>query len=76
MMETRHDYKKCVIEANPKELADGSRWSEDYNIEIHYGDRTEVRQFVSDRIFPTRDEAIAACISAGKHKIDRSLTLR
>ena len=75
-MDTRQDYKGCVIEANPKELADGSGWTQDYNIEIDYGDRTEVRQYFSDRKFATRAEAIVGCISAGRRTIDRSLLLR
>ncbi len=75
-MDTRQDYKGCGIEANPRELADGSGWTQDYNIEIHYEDRTEVRPSFSDRKFSTTAEAIAGCISAGKRTIDRSPLLR
>jgi hypothetical protein len=72
----RQEYKGCVIEANPKELADGTGWTEDYNIEIHHGDRVDVQTMIGQRTFASRDEAIAACIEAGKRQIDRSPLLR
>lgn len=71
-MNPRQDYKGCVILANLKQLADGSGWTEDYDIEIHYGDRVEVRPYFSDRKFATEDEAVAGSIRAAIRKIDRS----
>jgi hypothetical protein len=75
-IDRRQNYKGCIIEANPKELADGSGWTEDYNIELHYGARLENRHFIGQRTFPSKDEAIAACIKAGKQQINHSPLLR
>ena len=72
-MDTREVYKGCVIQANPMELADGSGWTEDYNIEVPHEDRADVTRFFFGRKFPTRAEAIASCISEGRRKIDRPL---
>jgi hypothetical protein len=72
----RQEYKGCVIEANPKELADGSGWTEDYNIEIHHGDRVDVRPIIGQRTLASKNVAIRACIEGGKHRIDESILLR
>lgn len=75
-MDIRRNYKGCVVEANPEETPDGSRWTESYNIEIHYGGRVEVRQFVSDRTLPSKPEAVAASLAAGRRRVDHSLLFR
>ena len=72
-MDTREVYMGCAIQANPTELADGSGWTEDYNIEVPHEDRTDVTRYFFGRKCPTRAEAIAACISEGRRKIDRLL---
>jgi hypothetical protein len=75
-MERRQEYKTCVIEANPKELADGTGWTEEYNIELHLGSHVDVKPYFGQRVFQSKDEAIAACIEAAKRQIDRSPMLR
>lgn len=59
-------YKGCVIDASPKELADGSGWTGEYCIDVHVEGRVETRPYYSDRKFKTKDEAIAACHEMGK----------
>lgn len=76
MMETRITYKGVVIDVRPKELADGTGWTEDFTLEIHMGDSVRTTGFTSDRVFKTREEAVEASIASGKHKVDRSPILR
>jgi len=66
----RERYKGYVIEANPHQLADDSRWTLDINIERHEDDGVKVHPYFGASTLETKEEAIQHGLNFGRQIID------
>jgi len=63
-------YKGYIIDAEPSQLADGSRWTINITIERHDGGSVIARSFNAANAFETKDETVQHCINFGYQIID------
>ena len=69
MSRQRHDYHKHVVKATSLPLRDGG-FTVHVDLERHAGSHSDVTHFESGQRFTTDEEASAAGINLGKHKVD------
>lgn len=63
-------YKRYIIEAEPGQLADDSRWTITVTIKRDEGGRIVTQSFSAGNTFETKDEAIQHSIHFGQQIID------
>ncbi len=62
-------YKGFIIDSTPFQLQ-GGEWSTDIWIRIHRTEETAGRNFNTEDVFSTREEAVAHCLQFGMDIID------
>ncbi len=67
-MDDQISYEGYFIQSAPYHLADNGHWS--LTIHIWSSDRKQIRKFIADDIFATREEAVAHGFNFGKQIID------
>ena len=67
---SRVAYKGYIIEAEPRQLADSSRWTLNIVIERHEGGKVNTMPFSAADTFETRDEAMQHCVHFGHQIVD------
>ena len=66
----RVQYEGYVIEACPKQLRDGGRWTLEVSLWRDSGSEVTVRPYYGSNTFETRDEAVLHCLNFGRQIID------
>jgi hypothetical protein len=63
-------YKGRILDPRAHELSDGTGWTAEVYVAEDIDDETIDTQYVLQRVYPTREAALSAAVSAGKREVD------